>query len=167
MAKIIADRVSAKIEGDFVVFLIGMRVNAWWKVHKWLPVALAMNRMQRELQSVPTEQSGCLETRLVTPGLTVQYWRSFKHLEAFARDTAGHHLPAWQRFNKVSKNARGDVGIWHETFLIPAGRYETLYSGMPLVGLGKASKVVAATGHRNTARGRVFGTNEREGTSDV
>lgn len=27
-------RLTAEIDGDFVVFLIGMRVNRLWKVHK-------------------------------------------------------------------------------------------------------------------------------------
>ena len=34
MARVNADRMCAEIEGDFVVFIIGMRVNTWWKVHK-------------------------------------------------------------------------------------------------------------------------------------
>ena len=32
---------AAEIEGDFVVFPIGMRINRWWKFHKWLLVAKA------------------------------------------------------------------------------------------------------------------------------
>jgi len=135
MGQVAAARMSAQIEGDFVVFLIGMRINKWWKV--------------------PIEQSGCLETRLISPGMTVQYWRSFDHLEAFARDENGLHMPAWQRFNKAAKKARGDVGIWHETFLIEAGSYETLYSGMPQQGLGRAGRLVPATGSMNSARSRV------------
>jgi hypothetical protein len=35
MAKVIPQRMSAQIEGNFVVFLIGMRINKPWKVHKW------------------------------------------------------------------------------------------------------------------------------------
>ncbi len=155
MGQVAAARMSAQIEGDFVVFLIGMRINKWWKVHKWVPAALAMMRMQRELRALPIEQSGCLETRLISPGMTVQYWRSFDHLEAFARDENGLHMPAWQRFNKAAKKARGDVGIWHETFLIEAGSYETLYSGMPQQGLGRAGRLVPATGSMNSARSRV------------
>jgi len=37
MTKVVPKRVAAQIEGDFVVFLIGMRINKPWKVHKWLP----------------------------------------------------------------------------------------------------------------------------------
>lgn len=41
------------MQGEFVVFLIGMRINKPWKVHKWLPVAMAMPRMLKQLQSDP------------------------------------------------------------------------------------------------------------------
>ncbi len=164
MPKIILERMSAQIDGDFVVFLIGMRVNAWWKVHKWLPVARAMMRMQKELRSLPIEQTGCLATRAGSPAVTIQYWRSFDHLEAYAADATKQHLPAWKAFNKAAKDARGDVGIWHETFLVAAGQYETLYSGMPIEGLAKASSSVAAKGHLSSARGRVIGTDQKTRT---
>ena len=53
MAKVIARRVTARVEGDFVVFLIGMRNNKVWKLDKWMPVFLAMPRMIRELERRP------------------------------------------------------------------------------------------------------------------
>src|SRR5208337_3720591 len=58
-------------------------------------------------------------------GLTtlVQYWRSFDHLEAYARAPDKHHWPAWVEFNRRMKNSRGDVGIWHETYRVRAGEY--------------------------------------------
>jgi hypothetical protein len=34
MARVIPDRMCALIDGDFVVFIIGMRVNKPWKIHK-------------------------------------------------------------------------------------------------------------------------------------
>jgi hypothetical protein len=37
------------LEGDFVVFLIGMRISRFWKFHKWIPVARAMPKMLVEL----------------------------------------------------------------------------------------------------------------------
>ena len=63
----------------------------------------------------------------------VQYWRSFEHLDRFARDPASLHLPAWRWFNRVMKGSV-DVGIWHETYLVPAGRYEAIYGNMPRIG---------------------------------
>ncbi len=112
-------RVTADIEGDFVVFLIGMRINRFWKVWKWLPVFFAMPRMLRELERKP--ESGFLGANQYFGSprrpLTVQYWRSFEQLESYARSRDAAHWPAWVAFNKrVASN--GDVGIWHETYLV-------------------------------------------------
>ena len=152
MARVIPERMSAKVDGDFVVFLIGMRVNKLWKVHKWLPVFLAMPKMLRELKDNPS--SGLLGVE--SAGLTIiQYWRSFDALEAYARSRDGLHWPAWMAFNKRMARSRGDVGIWHETYKIAAGQYEAIYSGMPARGLGKVSQLLSAEGARDTARGRI------------
>jgi hypothetical protein len=45
----------------------------------------------------------------------VQYCRSFDHLEAYAPGRDKQHWPAWLEFNRLMKDSRGDVGIWHET----------------------------------------------------
>lgn len=151
MAVVIPERLTVEIEGDFVVFVIGVRINKPWKLAKWLPVVLAMPRMLKELAARP--ETGFLGA--VSAGLlTVQYWRSFEALEAYARDQAGAHWPAWGAFNKRMRGARGDVGIWHETYFVPAGGYEAIYSGMPRHGLGAAGTLLPAAGRRETARGR-------------
>jgi hypothetical protein len=152
MAKVIPRRVTARMDGDFVVFLIGMRVNKFWKVHKWLPVLLAMPRMLKELAKRP--EAGYLGG-INSPGVIVQYWRSFDHLEAYARDRNLEHWPAWVSFNKRVRAGSGDVGIWHETYKIRAGEYECVYSGMPPYGLAKASQMTDAVGHAESARGRM------------
>jgi hypothetical protein len=84
----------------------------------------------------------------------VQYWRSFEHLERFARDPASLHLPAWRCFNRAVKGS-GDVGIWHETYLVRAGEYETIYGGMPRVGLAAAGGHVPIAHRGNSAAERV------------
>ncbi len=155
MARIIPERMTAEIDGDFVVFLIGMRVNKWWKVNKWLPAGLAMMRMLKELSTLPKEDTGFLGvTNFGAKGM-VQYWRSFDALEAYAGAANMEHQPAWAAFNKRVKNARGDVGIWHETYVIRAGDYENVYSGMPRFGLGNVADLVPATADRTTARKRM------------
>jgi hypothetical protein len=150
MTKILSQRVTAEIEGEIVVFLIGMRINRLWKIHKWLPVALAMPRMLRELFS--DSSSGFLGAHSWF-GLTtimLQYWRSFDHLERYARDKSRQHFPAWAAFNRAVGSG-GDVGIWHETYRIRPGDYECIYNNMPLFGLAKATKAVPASGHRESA----------------
>jgi hypothetical protein len=114
MAPIIDRRVTAQIQGDFVVFLIGMRINRLWKPHKWLPNLRAMPKMLKELEAAPAEQGFLGYTNLGLFSL-VQYWRSFDHLEAYARARDQSHWPAWLEFNRLMKDSRGDVGIWHET----------------------------------------------------
>ncbi|MFN8498650.1 MAG: DUF4188 domain-containing protein, partial [Anaerolineae bacterium] len=44
---------------------------------------------------------------------------------------------------------------WHETYLVKAGQYESVYNNMPAFGLGKATELVTATGRRESARSRV------------
>jgi hypothetical protein len=155
MSQVIPKRVTAAIEGDFVVFLIGMRINKVWKVWKWLPTVVAMPRMLRELER--NADSGFLgaEQYFGSPRrpMLVQYWRSFEHLETYARSRDAAHWPAWVAFNKRI-GSDGDVGIWHETYLVPAGRYDCVYNNMPPIGLGTATSLVPAAGRRATAAGR-------------
>jgi hypothetical protein len=151
---IIPARMTARIEGDFVVFLIGMRINKPWKLARWLPVAKAMPRMLAEVQRGAPANGFLGVTRLGLFAL-VQYWRSFEALEAYARDRDGLHQPAWAAFDRAARDARGDVGIWHETYLVRDGQYESIYSGMPPTGLGAAGTLAPATGPREDARGRL------------
>ena len=155
MARVIPERMIAEIEGDFVVFIIGMRINRPWLLHKWIPAAFAMPRMLTELSKLPKEETGFLGYNNIGFGLVLQYWRSFDHLEAYATARDRAHLPAWAAFNKAMRDDRGAVGIFHETFLVQSGQYETLYSGMPPFGLGKASSLIPATGQTASARKRL------------
>lgn len=152
MSRVVDERMIARIDGDFVVFLIGMRINKPWKVHKWLPVLAAMPRMIRELESKP--ELGFLG-HVSGSRVIVQYWKSFDHLEAYARSRHHDHLPAWKAFNASLGKSRGDVGIWHETYQVRAGEYEAIYSGMPRFGLGAAATLVPASGQTDAARDRI------------
>ncbi|MEY2883434.1 MAG: hypothetical protein RL490_1158 [Pseudomonadota bacterium] len=152
---IIDRRVCAEVEGPFVVFLIGMRINRWWKFWQWLPVIRAMGRMLPELARQP--ELGLLHARshFGFPGIMlVQYWRSYAALEAYASARDKAHLPAWAAFNR-SIGSNGDVGIWHETYLVEPGRYENVYNNMPAWGLGRAGTLHDASGPRARALGRL------------
>jgi Domain of unknown function (DUF4188) len=150
MAEIITKRMYAQVEGNFVVFLIGMRVNRWWKVHKWWPVTMAMPRMVRELAASPSSGFRSAQMAFGNPTIMVQYWSSFDALEAYAKNPNQTHLPAWAAFNRRAAR-NGDVGIWHETFLVHAGEYESIYNNMPRFGLGRVGELMPATGSRESA----------------
>jgi fumigallin biosynthesis monooxygenase-like protein len=131
-------RYTASMPDDFVVFLIGMRVNRPLQVHKWFPIFIAMPRMLRWLDRHP--QVGLLKwhTSWIQGPAIVQYWRSFEDLARFARGPELVHLPVWANFNKVVR-ASGEVGIWHETYRVRAGEYECIYVNMPRIGLAAAA----------------------------
>lgn len=154
MAHILGSRLTAQVDGEFVVFLIGMRINRAWKVHKWLPVAAAMPRMLRELHAEPDIGFLGAESWFGNPTILVQYWRSFEHLEAYAKHPDRAHRPAWAAFHRAV-GSNGDVGIWHETYRIRPGDYECIYRNMPPFGLGRATRLVPAAGPRETAAGRM------------
>jgi hypothetical protein len=142
MAKVFGGRFSADLDGEFVVFLIGMRVNRPWKLHKWIPVAKAMAPMLRVLSRRP--DLGLLGyTTWISPTgpMLVQYWRSFEDLERFAKDSSLPHHPAWRAYNR-RVGADGDVGVWHETYQVGPGRFESVYANMPLFGLAAAGSHV-------------------------
>lgn len=152
MADIVKGRMSADTrDKGLVVFLLGAEIIKWWAVHRWLPVALAMLRMQRELRSgkVP----GYLGARAAGP-VTIQYWASVEALLAYAHDRSGAHFPAWADFHKRVRKS-GAVGIWHETFIAAPGAVESMYVDTTPAGLGTIFPLVAATGRRETARGRL------------
>jgi hypothetical protein len=44
---------STEMEGEFVVFLIGMRIKKPWKTHKWLPIFLAMPKLLKKSETHP------------------------------------------------------------------------------------------------------------------
>lgn len=139
-------RLTANLDGDFVVFLIGARINRWWKIHKWLPVARAMGRMLRELHEHPELGFLGAETFGGRTTCMVQYWRSVDHLMSYARSRDAEHLPAWHAFNRRIGQS-GDVGIWHETYVVEPGRYETIYNNMPAFGLGRAGQLTPVGRH--------------------
>jgi hypothetical protein len=160
MARIHPGRYTAEIEGDFVVFLIGMRLNRPWKVHKWWPVLMTMQRMLRELARHPERGLLGAHTALISGGpAVVQYWRSFEDLDRFARNPGDLHLPAWRWFNQQVK-ASGDVGIWHETYFVPASRYECIYGNMPRVGLAAAGNHVVISKRGQSAARRIGVTSQ-------
>ena len=150
------EKLTAQIEGEFVVFLIGMRINQFWKVHKWLPVVLAMGRMLPELYRQPSLGLLHHEMWIGRTLILVQYWRSMDQLMDYAKARDSQHLPAWQAFNKAI-GTDGSVGIWHETYQAGPGTHENVYVNMPPFGMGKAGTLVPAKGGLQSAKGRLSG----------
>ena len=149
-------RFTAGHKGPITVFMIGMRINKLHRIDKWWPVARAMGPMLAELSANP--DSGYMGGEMLRSGLRtlmfLQYWRSFDHLEAYAKDRGQSHLPAWKDFYRKA-NSGAAVGIFHETYSVEGGQYETVYGNMPGFGLGRVTGLAPAEGARNKARQRM------------
>jgi hypothetical protein len=149
-------RWSAELGGDFVVFLIGARFNRKRSLLASLKDLSAMrgpalDRMCAYLLEHP--EKGFLGYEKLSATSMVQYWRSFEHLERFARDQDDPHLEAWRTYwRRVGSSTR--TGIWHETYLVRAGAYEVAYGNMPSFGLAKAGTLIPMA-ERTRARDRL------------
>lgn len=152
-------RFTATLKGPITIFVIGMRINKFHRIDKWLPVVRAMRPMIAELCADP--HSGFLGEERMISGLRtlilLQYWRSFDHLESYAKDRSLYHVPAWKEFYRKANHGEA-VGIFHETYCVDPGKYETVYGNMPSFGLGKVTGLASAEGARNKARNRMFAT---------
>ena len=162
MKEIAGRRMTAEIDGDFVVFLIGARLND--RLHPLRTLMdLGGRRGMRHMLDylVARPEKGLLAYQMGLP-VIVQYWRSFEHLEAFAKDRDDPHLEVWRNYwRRVGRSDRS--GIWHETFLVRAGEYEAVYGNMPPIGLGRAGRLVPVH-ESSSARGRLSsGVSDRRG----
>lgn len=156
MAAINTGRWTDDSAAGVVVFLIGARINRPLAVRRWWPVVTAMPRMLKELQDDPAlGLLGVTSTIHGRGSLMVQYWRDLESLLAYAQSPAHAHRPAWRDFNRSAREAGDAVGIWHESFVVPAGGHETIYSNMPLQGLARAFGAVPVTSSRDSAQGRI------------
>ncbi len=162
MPQIFNGRFAGKIEGDFVVFVIGMRINKLLLIHKWLPVAKAMPPMIRELAAKP--ELGFLHAQLYLSGRTLTTINSARRPCA-ASTNCHRRLRPRQRPTTPSRLGRlhiarlgsnGAVGaIYHEAYLVPAGQYESIYVNMPRTGLSKAAELIPAVGRMQSAKSRL------------
>lgn len=159
MAKHIPERTMANVKEPLVLFLIGMRINTFWRVWEWLPAFLAMGPMIAELYKNP--ELGFLSARTEMAGRTItviEYWKSFEALEAYASNSERKHRPAWTAFYQRSTRGTGAVGIFHETYVVRPGDVESLYVDMPVdFGLGGAVGSGPVGSHTESARQRKEG----------
>ncbi len=135
-----------------MVFLIGFRPSWRHPIRSARDVGgrRGMGHMLTYLTEHP--EKGLLGFQMGLP-VIVQYWRSYEQLEVFARDQDDPHLAPWRTYwRRVQKSGR--TGIWHETYLVRAGEYESIYANMPPFGLGKATELVPL-GEDSTSRGRI------------
>lgn len=154
-------------EGDLVVFLIGMTVGRPWRVDRWVRIGNAMRRMQLELHRNKARAAAGEEEWLGFLGgyncvgprgpVSVQYWRSAEDLYGYANDAGREHRPAWLDYYRRAHRSAGrdGIGIWHETYAVPAGGHESAYGNLTDWGLAGATGAVPLIRRGRTARERL------------
>lgn len=147
-------RFTARTDGSFVVFVMGVRVNRVFALGSWVGVLLSLRSMLRELRGRP--ETGFLggRTHFSWREVTLfQYWSSYEDLEKYSRDPDEAHMPGWQKFNRRVRKG-GAVGLWHEAYLVEPGCYEAVYADVPVSGLARATEHVPAFGGKESKRRR-------------
>ncbi len=160
--EIIADRMAPVVDKEFVVFIIGMRFNKLLQFKKWWFTSRAMPKMIKELEE--DRSLGMMHAYGARTGrvaFLVQYWESFDKLVAYSNNPDYEHKPAWKDFYKIV-GLKGDVGIWHETYIVKPGHSEAVYGNMPPFGLGKCFPLEKANGRYGDAISRVAASGAKD-----
>jgi hypothetical protein len=141
-------RLAAEMDGEFVVYINGMRLNHLRALDKYMIAGRKLAAMFDRLEADP--DSGFLgyepAIRGLGSGAAIQYWRSLEDLQSFAQDPENRHVPArtW-----VNENVRkGEIGFWAELYVIDDENYETVYRDVPPIGLGGVAELVPMDGHQ-------------------
>ncbi|CAI5464509.1 unnamed protein product [Closterium sp. Yama58-4] len=155
-------RMAGKMDGDFCLFLIGARANNPFPLSPaFASVGEVFGQAVRELEQ-ESERFGFLggdhyvgtDMTRGSQTIAVMYWRSYDDLVNYANDQTLVHGSAWKRMTQLLRDGPG-VGVWHESYAISAGQYESIYVNCPAFGLGAAGKLVPAFGPLATSRGRM------------
>ncbi len=155
MSTIFPGRFSAQSSEPFVVFLIGMRVNQLLALGSWPRVAKCHAAHDRRAQA----RSFAWPAARRVFRLLARCWRHsvLAKLRATPRLCPRSERRPPSRLGGVQSPHGGDgsVGIWHETYTVSNGQYETIYANMPRFGLGAAAEHLPSAGRLDTARSRI------------
>ena len=143
---IIRTTFTARFDGDFVVFLIGVRPNGANPFTKYTDeIGKAFESMVKELENDDTlgymggdNYVGANSRK--SAAMMVQYWRSYESLQKWTHTRMGIHMKTVEEYIKKDRVA-GTTGIWHETYKVRDGEYEAVYANMPPIGLALATNV--------------------------
>lgn len=148
--EIFEGRFTAKTNQQFVVFLVGMRINKLRSIFKCLPLFRRFVAMVYQLKA--NKSHGLLGAKRWFAWreiMYIQYWDSLESLEKFAQSKEGAHIQAWREYNLMfAKSA--ELGIWHEKYLLDAEQVDCVYSNMPRIGLAAAMQQVAVVPQSDT-----------------
>ena len=119
-------------------------------------VARLKRAIERSAREAKDSNAGLLQSDLFRIAWNhfglIQYWRSFQDLEAWS-----HKAPHadWWREAAERLRTKGDLGIYHETFLVPAESIESIYMNAMPTGLLAFGITGEPSGPDANSRGRL------------
>lgn len=149
-------RMLADMEGEFLVFVVELRIYQLLRFWKWYPIVTAMGQMLRELMQKP--EYGLLNFEYwfaFRRQLFLMYWRSYEHMHDWVLDKDATHIAGWKMLNQLMKESPGVLGFWHESIVVQPDQYEAFYRNVPSVGLGRAATLVPLEGRATTSAARL------------
>ncbi len=149
-------RMTAEVEGEFLVFVVELRIHQWWRFRKWYPAVRAMTKMLVELLEKP--EFGLMHYEywfVFRRQVFLMYWRSYEHMHDWVLNKDATHIAGWKMLNRLMKDYPKVLGFWHESFIVQTNQYESFYRNVPTVGLGKAGSLMPVIGRMPTAAARL------------
>ncbi len=150
------DRIVAKLPEsveELCLVRLGLVVR---KLRAW-PIAVRLARaIDRAAGEAIVSKVGLLSSERVRFDWrhfgVLQYWSSFDALDAWS-----HRPPHsdWWREALERMRKQGDLGVYHETFLVPRAGVESIYLDCPPVGLAGFGLKGEAVGPSTTSRDRL------------
>jgi len=89
------------------------------------------------------------------------------HLVKWSQSIRNSHHPYWLWLSKAMRQGDGDVGFWHETYIVKEGSYESIYVDCPHMGLSRAGWLERAAGANSSARARAGQGEDKEMPSEL
>lgn len=130
--------------------LVARRVSAWRYLRR------LGSEVEREAAGAIRSGAGLLHSERFAIGWRhlgfLQYWAGFGALDAWSR-RAPH--ADWWRGAVERMRSRGDLGVYHEAFVVPRDRVESIYLDCPPVGLSAFGTLAEPVGPRTTAAQRL------------
>jgi hypothetical protein len=131
----------------------GLIARRWSAVPHVRGLARALDRAADEAIRA---DAGLLRSERFALGLrhlgALQYWRSFEALDAWSHRPP--HSDWWRRAVDRMRR-RGDLGVYHEAYLVPRQGIESIYLDCPPIGLASFGDLGESVGPLTTAKQRL------------
>jgi hypothetical protein len=125
-------------------------LSAWLSLRRW------QRAIDGESAAAIAAGAGLLHSERFSLGRghfgVLQYWRSFAELDAWSRRPPHSE---WWRAAVARMRTRGDLGVYHETFLVPRARVESIYVNCRPAGLAAFGTTAEPVGPDTNSRGRL------------